>query len=219
MSTTSQTRYKLAVLVSGSGTILQAMIEHGVEICLVLADRPCRGIEIAQEAGIDALVINRKDFGWSAKDPWDARTHFNRDDFSKAVATALDEHLVTLVALSGFMTILSRPFFELYAGHVINTHPALLPSFPGAHGVRDALEFGVKVTGCTLHLATETVDYGPILEQRAIEIPDQGSMTFADWEDTVQELIKTQERKLYPSVLKEILNGSRDLPELTDRYR
>ncbi len=219
MSTTSQTRYKLAVLVSGSGTILQAMIEHGVEICLVLADRPCRGIEIAQEAGIDALVINRKDFGWSAKDPWDAQTHFNRDDFSKAVATALDEHLVTLVALSGFMTILSRPFFELYAGRVINTHPALLPSFPGAHGVRDALEFGVKVTGCTLHLATETVDYGPILEQRAIEIPDQGSMTFADWEDVVQELIKTQERKLYPSVLKEILNGSRDLPELTDRYR
>lgn len=195
------------------------MIDRRVEISLVVADRPCRGIEIAREAGIDTLVIDRNDFGWNTNEPWDTQTHFDRDNFSKAVATALDASDISLVALSGFMTILSHPFFERYAGHVINTHPALLPSFPGAHGVRDALRFGVKVTGCTLHLATEKVDYGPILEQRAFQIPDQGPLSFTEWEDAVQELVKAQERKLYPRVLKEILRGVRPLPELTEQYR
>lgn len=103
--------------------------------------------------------------------------------------------------MAGFMTILSPSIFEDFPGRVINTHPSLLPSFKGAHAVTDAMRFGVKVTGCTVHVATAAVDDGPILAQRAVDIrPD-------DTEDTLHERIKSVEWQLYPQVLSDILAG------------
>ena len=101
--------------------------------------------------------------------------------------------------MAGFMTVLAPPMFDVYAGRVLNTHPSLLPAFPGAHAVRDALAFGVKVTGCTVHLATERMDDGPILAQEAVPVLP------GDTEASLHERIKAVERNLYPTVLKEFL--------------
>jgi len=101
--------------------------------------------------------------------------------------------------MAGFMTVLTGSMFEVYGGRVLNTHPSLLPAFPGAHAVRDALAFGVKVTGCTVHLATERMDDGPILAQEAVPV------LAGDTEASLHERIKVVERNLYPTVVKEFL--------------
>lgn len=171
----------VAVLVSGSGTLLQALIEavadpaYGVRIAAVGADRPCRGIERAEQAGIATFVCPPADF--ADRDQWDA-----------ALATHLDALAPSLVVTAGFMRILGP---RALAGRTfVNTHPALLPSFPGAHGVRDALAYGVKVTGSTCHLVDAGVDTGPIIEQRVVAVePD-------DTQESLHERIKVLEREM-----------------------
>lgn len=203
-----ETDHQLAVLVSGSGTIMDAMFTRGVPIRLVAADRPCRGIELARKHGAETLIIDRRDYGWISGVAPEKQPSFGRSEFSADFADTLYDKGIDLVAMAGFMTVFAQPFFDVMGGQVLNTHPALLPSFPGAHGVRDALAYGVKVTGFTLHLATEVVDHGPILEQAAIRVEDD------DTEESLQERIKVLEREIYPRVLKELLSGQRELPPL-----
>ena len=180
---------QLAVLASGTGSILEAMLDEGLEVAVVLVDRPCRATALASTHGVAFEVVERDDFGRS----------FDRDGYSRTVVDTLARHDVDVVAMAGFGTVLAQPFFERFSGRVLNTHPALLPAFPGWHGVRDALAHGVKVTGCTVHLATLEVDAGPILAQAAVDVlPD-------DDEASLHERIKAVERRLYPATVRQFI--------------
>lgn len=180
----------LAVLASGTGSILEALLEADIDVSLVVVDRPCRAVELASSHGVEAVVIARADFSAA----------FDRAAYSEAVVAELSRRDIDVVAMAGFGTVLAAPFFDRYAGRVLNTHPALLPSFPGWHGVRDALAHGVKITGCTVHLATLEVDAGPILAQAAVEVlPD-------DDESSLHERIKAVERRLYPATLRHFMD-------------
>jgi phosphoribosylglycinamide formyltransferase-1 len=165
------------------------MIDAGVPIAVVVADRPCRGLEIAAEAGIATELVER--------DRYDG--DFDRDAYSARLAEVLRGHDVDLVAMAGFGTVLTQPMQAAFAGRLLNTHPALLPAFKGWHAVRDALAYGVKVTGCTVHVAALDVDTGPILAQEAVPVLP------GDTESTLQERIKTVERRLYPATLLTII--------------
>lgn len=176
---------RLAVLVSGSGTLLESMLAADLPIALVISDRPCRGLEIARAAGVKATLVERTDFG----------PNFDRDTYSLSVVDCLSSDQIDVVAMAGFGTVLGEPIFAAFAGRVINTHPALLPAFPGWHAVRDALDYGVKVTGCTIHVATAKVDDGPVLAQEAVEVLE------GDDEAQLHERIKSVERRLYIETL------------------
>lgn len=177
------------MLASGSGTILEAILAAGVPVSLVVADRPCRALHVAADAGIDLEELLRPSFG----------PDFDRHGYTAGLVGALRLHGVQWVAMAGFMTVLAPVAFEAFPGRIVNTHPSLLPAFPGAHAVRDALAFGVKVTGCTVHLATPAVDHGPILAQEAVPV------LAGDDENALHERIKAVERTLYPRVLLELL--------------
>ena len=180
---------RLAVLASGSGTLLDAMADAGLPIALVMVDRHCAVEDVAARHGIPCVVVERTDFG----------DGFDRDAFTERVVDALARHSIDLVAMAGWGTILGRAAFDSLPGRILNTHPALLPSFPGWHGVRDALAYGVKVTGCTVHVATEEVDDGPILAQEAVPVlPD-------DTEASLHERIKAVERRLYTDTIRTVL--------------
>lgn len=180
---------RLAVLASGSGTLLDAMASAGLPISLVMVDRHCAVEDVAARHQIPCEVVERTDFS----------AGFDRDAFTKDVVATLERHDIHLVAMAGWGTILGPAAFEAYEGRIVNTHPALLPSFPGWHGVRDALAHGVKVTGCTVHVATETVDSGPILAQEAVPV------LAGDDEATLHERIKAVERRLYTDTIRSIL--------------
>ncbi len=180
---------RLAVLVSGRGTLLEAILGEGIAVSLVVADRPCRGLEAATAAGVAAELVERVDFGPS----------FDRPAYTDRVLKVLEAAGIDVVALAGYMTVLSPALLSALPGRVVNTHPALLPSFPGAHAVRDALAAGVRVTGCTIHVATAEVDAGPILAQEAVPVLP------GDDEATLHERIKVVERRLYPATLKELI--------------
>jgi formyltetrahydrofolate-dependent phosphoribosylglycinamide formyltransferase len=175
----------IGVLVSGSGSNLAAIIDAGLPVGVVVADRACLALDIAAAAGIPTAVVERGG---------------DRVEFTHRVVDALAAHHVELVAMAGFMTILEKPIFDAFPGRVVNTHPSLLPSFRGAHAVADAIEAGVKVTGCTIHVAVPEVDAGPILAQEAVAVlPD-------DTTETLHERIKQVERRLYPTVLRELVS-------------
>jgi phosphoribosylglycinamide formyltransferase-1 len=179
---------RLAVLVSGSGTILRAMFDAGLPVTTVLADRPCAGLDLAQERGAAAELVDRTVYGGFGEG-------FDREGFTATVAATLVAHQVDLVAMAGFGTVMTQAVHDAFGGRILNTHPALLPAFPGWHGVRDALAAGVSETGCTVHLATLEMDAGPILAQRAVPVlPD-------DTEETLHERIKVVERELYPETV------------------
>ncbi len=187
---------RLAVLVSGTGSILQAMLDQKLPISVVQADRKCRGIEIAKSQGnIHAIVVDRHDFGYRR----DIGEDWDRQGFTQAVVAALQARRIDLVAMAGFMTILAEPMFEVFAERILNTHPALLPSFRGERAVADALEAGVKITGCTIHVATIELDSGPILAQASVPVE------LDDDVDSLHERIKQAERKLYPETLKKLM--------------
>lgn len=180
-------RVNVAVLVSGTGSLLESMIEDGLEIKLVASDRECRGLEIASEAGIATELVKRQSF----------KKDFDREAYTKQMVDALKKHNIDLVVMAGFMTVFAQPMFDAFPNRVLNSHPALLPSFKGAHAVRDAMAMGVKVTGTTIHVANLEVDEGRILAQKAVEVlPD-------DTEDSLHERIKAEERKLYPRAVRE----------------
>ncbi|ORT59562.1 phosphoribosylglycinamide formyltransferase [Streptomyces sp. CB03238] len=182
---------RLVVLVSGSGTNLQALLDaiaedpqgFGAEIVAVGADRDdIAGLERAERAGLPTFVCRVKD-------------HATRDAWDHALTEATAAYEPDLVVSAGFMKILGKEFLARFGGRIVNTHPALLPSFPGAHGVRDALAHGVKVTGCTVHFVDDGVDTGPIIAQGVVEVWDE------DDEAALHERIKEVERSLLVEVV------------------
>jgi phosphoribosylglycinamide formyltransferase-1 len=179
---------RLAVLVSGSGTILQAMFEEGLPVSVVLSDRSCPALALAEQHGVAAELVDRAVYGGFGP-------AFDRDAFTSTVAATLVAHQVDLVAMAGFGTVLTGAVHQAFPGRVVNTHPALLPAFPGWHGVRDALAAGVSETGCTVHLATLEMDAGPILAQEVVSVQP------GDTEASLHERIKVVERRLYPATV------------------
>lgn len=188
---------KIAVLVSGSGTILEAMIEAGVPVSLVLADRDCRGLTVASEAGIEASLLDRTAFGGYG-------LRFEREAYSDAVMNALLDRDVDLVAMAGFGTVMSGDIFDRFAGRILNTHPALLPAYPGWHAVEDALADGATVTGTTVHFATREMDAGPIIAQAQVVIEPDDDVA------SLHERIKRVERELYPASIMEVVRRFQD---------
>jgi phosphoribosylglycinamide formyltransferase-1 len=180
------------VLVSGSGTILEAMMEAGVEVTVVASDRPCRGLDVARAAGVPTWLVDRQRFGGF-------RATFDRAAYSVELARVLKEDRIDLVAMAGFGTIVTGDFHRAFPGRVLNTHPSLLPDFPGWHAVAASLKAGVRESGCTVHVATEALDDGPILAQRRVKVyPD-------DDESSLHERIKAVERTLYPEVVARVM--------------
>jgi phosphoribosylglycinamide formyltransferase 1 len=177
-------RARLVVLVSGAGTNLQALLEaaaddgYGADIVAVGADREgITGLARAEQAGIPVFACRVKDYPGRAA--WD-----------QALATACSAFAPDLVISAGFMKLVGPAFLAAFGGRFINTHPALLPAFPGMHGVRDALEYGVKVTGCTVFMVDEGTDTGPVIAQAAVSVQDD------DDEAALHERIKVAERAL-----------------------
>ena len=175
---------RLVVLVSGEGTNLQALIDacadpdYGARVVAVGADRDrINALRRAERAGLPAFTVRLADY--PARDDWDA-----------ALTTACTAYKPDLIVLAGFMKLVGKSFLDAFGGRCLNTHPALLPSFPGAHAVRDALAHGVKVTGCTVLVVDEGVDSGPIAAQAPVPVNDD------DDEATLHERIKVTERAL-----------------------
>jgi phosphoribosylglycinamide formyltransferase-1 len=183
----------VAVLVSGSGSILEAMLASGVPVGLVLADRPCRGLDLGREAGVAVELVDRRDWGGFGRS-------FDRVAYTEAVTEVLRAHRPDLVAMAGFGTVFGEAVHRAYPGRILNTHPALLPAFPGWHGVEDALAAGVKVTGCTIHVASVEMDAGPILAQEAVDVVP------GDTVESLHERIKIVERRLYPATVLAVLD-------------
>lgn len=187
---------KIAVLISGSGTNLQALIDaaaadpsFGAEIVLVLSDRPrVKGLKRAEAAGIPTSVV-----AW--------RDHGDRDSFTAAVCDAVDASGAEVMVLAGFMRILGPGAVQRFPHRMINVHPALLPAFPGAHAVPQALAHGVKLTGVTVHFVDEEVDHGPIILQEAVPV-EQG-----DTEDALHARIQKVEHRVLPQVVKALAGG------------
>jgi len=186
----------IAVLVSGSGSNLQAIIDataadpdYGAAVVIVISDRPgVRGLERAAEAGIPTRVI-----------PWQESA--DRASFTKAVCDAAEDAGAAALVLAGFMRILTKDAVDRFPNRILNIHPALIPSFPGAHGVRDALAHGVKVTGVTVHFVDEDVDHGPIIAQTAVPV------LTGDTEESLHARIQIEEHKLFPEVVKAFAKG------------
>ena len=176
---------RIGVLASGGGSNLEAILRAGLPVVAVVVDRPCRATEIAEAAGVPARIVARRP---------------DRLAFTHEVVDALVEHDVDVVVMAGFMTILDKPVFDAFDGRVLNTHPSLLPAFRGAHAVEDALAAGVKVTGCTVHVATLEVDSGPILAQEAVPVVE------GDTPETLHERIKEVEHRLYPETIRAFIS-------------
>ena len=180
---------RVVVLVSGHGSNLQALLDAGMPVVLVAADRPdAHGLERARRAGVDTAVVRPAD-------------HPDRPAFDLALRELVAGARPDVVCLAGFMRILGPAFVRAFPERIVNTHPSLLPAFPGAHAVRDALAYGVKVTGCTVHLVDEEVDHGPVLFQAAVPVED------GDDEDRLHERIKREEHRLLPLAVRLVGEG------------
>jgi phosphoribosylglycinamide formyltransferase 1 len=185
----------VAVLASGAGTNLQALLDgvhlrDGIEIVAVASDQPeAFALERARAAGVPVGVFRRADY----------ETRVDRD---LAVADWLSERGVDLVVLAGYMQLLSDAFLERFPNRVINVHPALLPAFPGLHAVEEAMAYGVRVFGVTVHFVDEGVDSGPIILQRAVEAPDARDA------EAVLALLHPVEHELLPEAVRLIAAGS-----------
>ena len=179
---------RVGALASGTGSILEAILDAGIAVDLVVTDRRCAALDLAEARDVPAELVERTSFGKS----------FDRDAYSDDVVAVLRKYDIDVVLMAGFGTIIPKAV-ESFPGRMLNTHPALLPSFKGWHAVRDALAYGVKITGCTVHIVTEEMDVGPILAQEALEVlPD-------DTEETLHERIKAVERRLFPETIKRFL--------------
>ena len=187
---------RIAILASGAGTNARALLDASsrgelgdARVVALLADKAgCGALAVADRAGVEALFV-------------DPGPHAGRTAYSDALVAALHERDVDLVCLSGFMRILSPGFIAAFEGRILNIHPALLPAFPGAHAVRDALAWGVKVTGTTVHFADEAVDHGPIVAQESVPVLP------GDDEETLHERIKAVEHRLYPEAVRLVVSG------------
>lgn len=191
----SEKKLKLGVLVSGSGTNLQAIIdacESGkipAEVKVVVSNKPgVYALERAKNHGIPNYVVDHK-------------LYQTREDFEREVIKILKEHEVELVCLAGFMRVLTPFFLRAFPGKVINIHPAILPSFPGVNAQKQAIDYGVKFSGCTVHFVDEGVDTGPIIIQAVVPVYDD------DTEETLRERILKEEHRIYPMAIKLIAEG------------
>ena len=206
MTAAAPTRF--AVLISGRGSNLAAILDfwatggQGYPVdasapALVVSNRPdAPGLEHAARYGVPSSVV-------------DHREHGDREAFEAALTKVLEDHGVEWVVLAGFMRVLTPDFVNRYAGRILNTHPSLLPSFPGRDGVAAALAAGVKITGCTVHMVEAEVDAGPILAQAAVPVhPD-------DDRDALHARILAAEHHLYPRVISEVIAGSVSQGEAT----
>src|SRR6202034_1113206 len=164
------------------------MFEAGLPVTTVLSDRPCAALALAEARGAAPELIDRQAYGGFGPG-------FDREGFTATVAATLVAHQVDLVAMAGFGTVMTEAVHAAFPDRILNTHPALLPAFPGWHGVRDALAAGVPETGCTVHLATLEMDAGPILAQRTVPVLP------GDTEESLHERIKVVERSLYPATV------------------
>jgi phosphoribosylglycinamide formyltransferase-1 len=185
---------RIGVLASGSGTILEAIIAADLPVCLVVADRACRALQVADVAAVPSRLVDRAEFGGFGP-------RFDRDGYTEAVTTALVGDKVDVVVMAGFGTVLGQAIHDVYPGRILNTHPALLPAFPGWHAVADALAAGVSETGTTVHVAMLEMDTGPILASAAVPVLAD------DTEETLHERIKSVERTLYPETIREFIDG------------
>jgi len=181
---------RVVVLASGTGSLLASVLEAAVgdypaRVVAVGTDRDCPALKIAERAGVPTFTVRLGDY--PDRGAWDA-----------ALTEATAAYEPDLIVSAGFMKILGPQFLSRFQGRVINTHPALLPAFPGAHAVPDTLAYGVKVTGCTVHLVDAGVDTGPILAQQAVEVHDD------DDEASLHERIKVVERRLLVEVLQQL---------------
>src|SRR3981081_3998601 len=180
---------RLVVLISGSGTLLQALLDAATEaaypakVVAVGADRvDMEGLARAERAGVPTFAVRLHDY-------------VNRATWDAALAEAVAAHEPDLVVSAGFMKLAGPVFLARFGGRMLNTHPALLPAFPGAHPVRDALDYGVKIAGCTVHMVDAGVDTGPVIAQEAVVVmPGEN-------EDSLHERIKTVERRLLVDVV------------------
>jgi phosphoribosylglycinamide formyltransferase 1 len=180
---------RIAVLASGSGSLLAAILDDGIAVEVVVVDRPSKAQGVAEAHGVEAVLVERTSFGEG----------FDRDAYTDEVVAVLRDRGVDLIVMAGFGTVLGASVHDAFPNRILNTHPALLPAFKGWHGVRDALAYGVKVTGCTVHVAILEVDAGPILAQEAVPVrPD-------DDEASLHERIKAVERRLYPQTIRAVM--------------
>ncbi|MGH2703598.1 MAG: phosphoribosylglycinamide formyltransferase [Actinomycetota bacterium] len=187
---------RIAILASGSGSNAQALLDAsarddlaGGRVVVLASDREgAAALERARASGVEALHV-------------DPAAYRMREEYDLGLVGALVARRIDLVCLAGFMRILSPPFIRAFPGRILNVHPALLPAFPGAHAVRDAIAWGVKVTGTTVHVATEEVDAGPILLQRCVGVLPE------DDEASLHERIKTVEHELYPEAVRLFVSG------------
>lgn len=183
---------RVAVFASGNGTNLQAIIDANIpsaEIVLVFSNNPdAYALERAAKHGIPTEVLDHKSFS-------------SRDDYDREILRLIEPYEVGLIALAGYMRILSPLFVRAYKNRIINIHPALLPSFPGINAARQALESGVKYTGVTIHFVDEGVDTGPIILQSVVHVHDD------DTEDSLLERIHVEEHKIYPEAIELVTEG------------
>ena len=187
---------KIAVLVSGSGTNLQTLIEQlhqdgtsGIDIAVVISDRKnAYALTRAERVGIPTQVVRTQDFE-------------NRVDFDAEISRLIEQYAAELIVLAGFMKLFQPPFVRKYQNRIINVHPTLLPAFPGAHPVADTLAYGVKIAGVTVHFVDEGIDSGPIIAQATVPVLD------TDDEESLHNRIQVEEHKLYPKVIKWYAQG------------
>jgi phosphoribosylglycinamide formyltransferase-1 len=185
----------IAVFASGKGTNFQAIIdavkkgEIKAKLALLISDRPdAYALVRAREAGIKHILLERKNFR-------------NKEDFEQEIIRNLEKERIDLIVLAGFMRLLTADFVERYRSKILNIHPALLPSFKGTQGIRDALDYGVKITGVTVHFVDEELDHGPIILQAVVKVED------TDTEETLAEKIHREEHRIYPEAIRLFVEG------------
>ncbi len=193
------TKLRLGVLASGRGSNFQSIIDAidnkklTAEIAILISDNPrAYAIERAKKHGIEYRIVKPDDFS-------------SKDEFFKIIAQELQKKSVDLVILAGFMRVVKKPLLEAYPNRIMNIHPALLPSFPGLHGQKQAVEYGVKISGCTVHFVDEGMDTGPIIIQAAVPVYHD------DTEKTLSERILKLEHKIYPEAIRLFSEGKLEI--------
>ena len=198
---------KLGILISGNGSNLQSIIDYiekgslKATIKIVISNNPdAYGLTRAKKHGIPVVILKNGDF-------------INKEDFDLELINILKNNSVDLVILAGFMRVLTPTFLKAFPQKIMNIHPALLPSFPGIHGQKQALEYGVKLSGCTVHFVDEGVDTGPIIIQSAVQVFDD------DTEETLAARILKEEHRIYPQAIQFFAEGRMEIKERKVRIK
>lgn len=186
---------RLGILISGRGSNFEAIADAvaagrlDAKIAIIISNRPeARGLEIARQRGLPAVCIPSKGI--------------DREIYDRMLLEELERHAVDLVCLAGFMRLLSASFIRRFPNRILNIHPSLLPAFPGLDAQHQALEHGVKITGCTVHFVDENLDAGPIVIQAAISVRDDDTV------DTLSARVLAEEHRIYPEAIQRVLSGS-----------